>query len=178
MGLLSNLRSVWDLILSDRDVYLYKIGGDTRLILTALTGRYSTFTYMFWLRLASRRSILRPFAIIKHRHLSMKYNIHIPRTTKIGRGFLIRHGCGVVINPDTVIGDNCTIFQFLSIGASERTPATIDDNVWIGPHVSIVEDVKIGNNVKIGAGTVVINDIPEGCTSVGNPNRIIHKTAK
>lgn len=173
--MLSKIKTIWDLILSDRNRYPYKIGGDIKLIFTAITGKYATFTYMFWFRLASNPSCFLLLAKIMHRRLSRKYNIHIPRTTKIGRGFLIWHGCGIVINPDTIIGDNCTIFQFLSIGASHRGAATIGNDVWIGPHVSIVEDVKIGNNVKIGAGTVVINDIPDNCTSVGNPNRNIQK---
>jgi serine O-acetyltransferase len=47
--------------------------------------------------------------------------------------------------------------------------------VWIGPHVSIVGPVKIGDNAKIGAGTVVIKDVPKDATSVGNPNRVIIK---
>lgn len=130
---------------------------------------------MFWFRLAS---LPNPFYIIAkfmQIRLSRKYSIQIPPTTKIGRGFLIWHGCGIVINPDTVIGDNCTVYQFLSIGASRKGAAKIGNNVWIGPHVSIVEDVRIGDNVTIGAGTVVIKDIPTNCVSVGNPNRIISK---
>jgi serine O-acetyltransferase len=82
---------------------------------------------------------------------------------------------GIVINSGTVIGQNCNISHFLSIGTNHQTPATIGDNVYIGPHVSIVEDVHIGNNVKIGAGCVVTKDIPAHATAVGVPNRNILK---
>lgn len=63
--------------------------------------------------------------------------------------------------------------QYLSIG-THSGGATIGDNVYIGPHVSIVGPVNIGNNVTIGAGTVVIKDIPNNATVVGNPARIVN----
>lgn len=79
----------------------------------------------------------------------------------------------MVINGGTTFGNNVNISQFLSIGSINRTPATIGDNIYIGPHVSIVEDVNIGSNSLIGAGSVVVKDIPENCTVVGNPARIV-----
>lgn len=118
-----------------------------------------------------------------HRHLMIKYGIQIPRTTKIGYGFYIGHGVGIVINGGTIIGNNVNISQFLSIGTNKRTPAVIGDNVYIGPNVCIVEDVHIGNNATIGAGAVVIKDVPDDATVVGvpakvisynNPGRLIH----
>lgn len=80
---------------------------------------------------------------------------------------------GVVINGGTTIGNNVNISQFLSIGTNKHTPATIDDNVYIGSNVCIVEDVKIGSNTTIGAGSVVIRDIPESSTAVGCPAKVI-----
>lgn len=87
----------------------------------------------------------------------------------------IYHLQGIVVNPTAIIGDNCTLHQCTTIGASKGKAASIGNNVWIGPNVCIVEDVKIGDNVTVGAGTVVINDIPNNSTSVGNPNRIIER---
>lgn len=112
-------------------------------------------------------------ALLIHRHKTLKYGIQIPRTTKIGYGFYIGHGVGIVINGGTVIGNNVNISQFLSIGTNNRTPATIGDNVYIGPHVSIIEDVKIGSNSTIGAGSVVIKDVPEDVTVAGVPAKVI-----
>ena len=82
-----------------------------------------------------------------HRHLTNKYGIQIPRTIKIGYGFYIGHGIGIVINAGTVIGNNVNISQFLSIGTNKRTPARIGNNVYIGPNVCIVKDVPENTTV-------------------------------
>ena len=108
-----------------------------------------------------------------HKHLSVKYGIHIPRTTKIGYGFYIGHGIGIVINGGTVIGNNVNISHFLSIGTNNDKPATIGDNVYIGPNVCIVEDVRVGNNSTIGAGAVVVKDVPDNATVAGVPAKVI-----
>ncbi len=108
-----------------------------------------------------------------HNHYTIKYGIQIPHDTKIGYGFYIGHGVGVVINGGTTIGNNVNISQFLSIGTNKHTPATIGDNVYIGPNVCIVEDVKIGNDTIIAAGSVVIRDIPQNSTAVGCPAKVI-----
>lgn len=125
------------------------------------------------MRLANSSGIIGLFSKIMHRRYTLKYGMQIPYTTKIGYGFYIGHGVGVVINGGTIIGNNVNISQFLSIGTNKRTPATIGDNVYIGPHVSIVEDVQIGSNTTIGAGSVVIKDIPENSTAAGCPAKVI-----
>ncbi len=61
----------------------------------------------------------------------------------------------------------------MAVGSNEGQAATIGDNVYIGPNVCIVEDVMIGNNCTIGAGSVVTKDIPENATAAGNPTKII-----
>lgn len=146
-----------------------------RVLLNVLLGFNHCFLFSTYLRLASRKNPFQYFAKLKKYILARKYGIQIPSKTKIGPGFYIGHGIGIVIHANTIIGQNCNISQFLSIGSNNGTPAVIGDRVYIGPHVSIVENVTIGNDVKIGAGTVVIKDIPSNSTSVGNPNRIIQK---
>jgi serine O-acetyltransferase len=149
------------------------IGGGY-LLLRGVAGRPHTFAYSFWLRLGKvDNSIIRFIAKVFHHHLSVKYGIQIPIETKIGRGLYIGHGIGIVVNGKTRIGENCNISQFLTIGSNKGTPAVIGDNVYIGPHVCLVEDVKIGNNSKIGAGAVVVKDVPDSSVAVGNPARII-----
>ena len=86
----------------------------------------------------------------------------------------IGHGVGIIINGGTVIGNNVNVSQFLSIGTNKRTPAVIGDNVYIGPHVSIVEDVHIGNNATIAAGAVVVKDVPENATVGGVPAKVLN----
>lgn len=89
-----------------------------------------------------------------------KQRIQILRETKIGYGLYISHGGPVVVNPSAVIGDNCNLSQFVTIGSNEGRAAVIGDNVYIGPNTCIVENVNIGDNATIGAGSVVTKDIP------------------
>ena len=80
----------------------------------------------------------------------------------------------MVVNGGTIIGNNVNISQFLNIGTNNRTPAIIGDNVYIGPQVSIVENVKIGSNSSIGAGAVVVKDVPQNATVAGVPAKILN----
>ena len=93
-----------------------------------------------------------------------KQLIQIARNTQIGYGLYISHGGPVVINPSTVIGDNCNLSQFVTIGSNEGKAAVIGNNVYIGPSCCIVENVVIGDNVTVGAGSVVTKDLPNNST--------------
>lgn len=136
-------------------------------------GRNHCFSYCFYLRLCSVKNIFYPFAWIMHSHLSKKYGLQINPKTKIGYGLYIGHGIGIVINPTAIIGNNCNLSQFTTIGSNEGRAAVIGDNVYIGPSVCIVENVRIGDNVTIGAGAVVTKDIPENATVAGVPAKVI-----
>lgn len=103
-----------------------------------------------------------------------KQLIQISRHTKIGYGLYISHGGPVVVNPTTVIGNNCNLSQFVTIGSNEAKAAVIGDNVYIGPNCCIVEDVEIGNNVTIGAGSVVTKNLPENSTCAGNYAKVLN----
>ena len=100
--------------------------------------------------------------------------IQILRKTKIGYGLYISHGGPVVVNPSTVIGNNCNLSQFVTIGSNEGKAAVIGDNVYIGPNTCIVEDVCIGDNATIGAGSVVTKDIPSNATAAGNYAKVLN----
>lgn len=133
-----------------------------------------SFRYSFWLRLSRvNNSLLRFISTLMHKYLSNKYGINIPRIGKIGHGLYIGHHMSIVMNSTTVIGNNCNISQFLTIGSNHGKAATIGDNVYIGPNVCIVEDVVIGDNVTIGAGAVVVKDVPPNSTVAGNPAKVI-----
>lgn len=176
------LKEIFQYILSDYTRYYGNGGGNKlspfKVIFKALTRRNHCYTYSFWFRLASFKNPFYYLARIKHYTFSRKWGIQIPAGTRIGYGFYIGHGVGIVINGGTVIGNNCNVSQFLSIGTNKRTPATIGDNVYIGPNVCIVEDVKIGNNVTIGAGAVVVKDIPDNATAVGVPAKVVNYNHK
>ena len=103
-----------------------------------------------------------------------KQLIQISRQTKIGYGLYISHGGPVVVNPTTIIGNNCNLSQFVTVGSNEAKAAVIGDNVYIGPNCCIVEDVEIGNNVTIGAGSVVTKNLPENSTCAGNYAKVLN----
>ncbi len=105
-----------------------------------------------------------------------KTGIEIHPAAKIGSGFFIDHGVGVVIGETTEIGDNCVIYQGVTLGGTgkdtgKRHP-TLGNNVMVGAGAKVLGPVKIGDNVKIAAGAVVLTDIPADCTAVGVPARI------
>ena len=73
-----------------------------------------------------------------------------------------------------MIGNNCNLSQFTTIGSNDGKAATIGDNVYIGPGVCVVEDVTIGSNATIGAGSVVTKDIPANATAAGNYAKVLN----
>lgn len=103
-----------------------------------------------------------------------KYSIIIERGAKIGGGLIIAHYPGIVIGGGTQIGSNCTIFQNVTIGYRNGFPV-IGNNVFIGAGSIIIGPVKIGDDVKIGAGAIVINDVPNGSTCICEKSHIILK---
>lgn len=132
------------------------------------------FSFLVWFRLASHKGFLRPLCRLMHKLCSVLHRIDIPAETKIGYGFYIGHGMDVVINSGTIIGNNVNVSQFLNIGTNHHTPAIIGDNVYIGPQVCIVENVRIGDRSTIGAGAIVTRDVPPCSTCAGNPARVLN----
>ena len=106
-------------------------------------------------------------------HYSHKYHIAIPYNTKIGYGLYLGHGFDIVINPNAVIGNNVNLSQFINIGSNSNKGAIIGNMVYIAPHTCVVEDVVIGDAACIGAGSVVVKDVPCNVTYAGNPARKI-----
>lgn len=96
----------------------------------------------------------------------------------IGRRFFIDHAMGVIIGETTVIGDDVTLYQGVTLGGtgnevgSKRHP-TLEDKVLVGVGASVLGDVTIGANSKVGGGAVVVDDVPPNCTVVGIPGKIV-----
>ena len=121
------------------------------------------------------RIIGMPFKIYFKILFNYLLGIDIPQSTKIGYGFNVFHGQGLVISAQTIIGNFVTVRQNTTIGNAipgGKCPI-IGDNVDIGANCVIIGEITIGDNVKIGAGSVVIKSIPPNCVVVGNPARII-----
>ncbi|MDE6781359.1 MAG: serine O-acetyltransferase [Ruminococcus sp.] len=111
-----------------------------------------------------------------------KTGIEIHPGAKIGKGLFIDHGMGVVIGETTVIGDNCLLYQGVTLGGTgkdkgKRHP-TLGNNVLVGAGARVLGPFKVGNNVKIAANAVVLNEIPDNCTAVGVPARIVRRNGR
>ncbi|MCL5987017.1 MAG: serine O-acetyltransferase [Actinobacteria bacterium] len=103
--------------------------------------------------------------------------IEIHPGAQIGRRFFIDHGMGVVIGETSIIGEDVTMYQGVTLGGTgkekgKRHP-TIGDNVVISAGAKILGNINIGDNVKVGAGAVVITSVPDNCTVVGVPGRVV-----
>jgi putative colanic acid biosynthesis acetyltransferase WcaB len=105
--------------------------------------------------------------------------IELPWNTQVGSNLKLQHGHGLVVNHETIIGGNCILRNSTTIGNKRQQDGSysaspkIGDNVDIGANVVIIGSITVGNNAVIGAGSVVIKDVPKGAVVVGNPARVI-----
>lgn len=111
-----------------------------------------------------------------------KTNIEIHPGAQIGRRFFIDHGTGVVIGETTIIGDDVTIYQGVTLGGTgkhtgKRHP-TIGNNVLIGAGSKVLGPFRVGDNTNIAAGSVVLSEIPSDSTAVGSPARVVKRYGK
>ncbi len=108
-----------------------------------------------------------------------KTGIEIHPGAKIGKGLFIDHGSGVIIGETTVIGDNVTLYQGVTLGGTgketgKRHP-TLEDNVMVSAGAKLLGSFTVGENSKIGAGAVVLQEVPPNCTVVGIPGRVVKR---
>jgi len=110
------------------------------------------------------------------RHLT---GVEIHPGATIGRGLFIDHGSGVVIGETAEVGDNCTLYQGVTLGGTgkdtgKRHP-TLGNNVMVGSGAKVLGPFKIGDNCKIAANAVVLNELPSDSTAVGIPAKIVRR---
>ncbi len=122
--------------------------------------------HYFWARWVSQRGV-------------RKTGIEIHPGAKIGKGFFIDHGNGVIIGETTIIGDNVTLYQGVTLGGTgkehgKRHP-TIGNNVMISAGAKVLGSFTIGDNSKIGAGSVGLSEVPPCSTVVGVPGRVVKR---
>ncbi len=122
--------------------------------------------HYFWARYISQRAARRT-------------GIEIHPGAQIGKGLFIDHGNGVIIGETTIIGDNVTLYQGVTLGGTgkehgKRHP-TIGNNVMISAGAKILGSFTIGDNSKIGAGSVVLSEVPPNSTVVGVPGRVVKR---
>ena len=95
----------------------------------------------------------------------------------IGRRCFIDHGMGIIIGETTEIGDDCVLYQGVTLGGtgkdSGKRHPTLGDRVMVSSGAKVLGPFKVGNDVKIGSGAVVLKEVPDGCTVVGIPGKIV-----
>ncbi len=142
---------------------------------------YPSFRVMLSYRRAHR--IYRKGHYFRARWISQraarKTGIEIHPGAVIGKGLFIDHGNGVIIGETTVIGDNCTLYQGVTLGGTgkeqgKRHP-TLGNNVMVSAGAKILGSFHIGDNSKIGAGSVVLEEVPPNSTVVGVPGRVVKR---
>jgi serine O-acetyltransferase len=103
--------------------------------------------------------------------------IGIPKSVRVGPGLKIWHFGNIFVHGDSVIGANCTLRQGVTIGNRvEGGPAPVlEDDVELGAYAQVLGAVRVGRGAKVGAMSVVLNDVPDGATAVGIPARIIER---
>ena len=165
------------------DLYRYEGSANLYLFIKYFL-RGEGFKFSFWLRTTKYtkknkvfKFTIYPIARLFLSHYTYKFGISIPAKTNIGSGFYIGHFGGIVINGNCTIGKNCNISQGVTLGQANRgknkgTPI-LGDNIYIGPGAKIVGSVNIGNNVAIGANSVVTKNIPDNAVVVGIPGKVI-----
>ncbi|MBE8714123.1 serine O-acetyltransferase [Sphingobacterium hungaricum] len=161
---------------------IYRYTGGTGLTAFFKAWRNPGFRFILFFRIvsSSRKYSLRwSMAFPFYRHYFIKYGIQIPTSVKIGRGLLLPHFGGIVINSKSKIGNNCNILQNVTLGNSKggkkAGSPTIGDNVYIGPGAVIVGGIFVGNNVLIAGNAFVNFDVPDNSIVLGNPAQIIRK---
>jgi len=106
--------------------------------------------------------------------------ISFSKSVQIGPGLKIHHFGNIFIHPDVVIGSNCTLRHGVTIGnrTLDGKAPVIGDNVEFGAYAQVLGDVRVGNSCKIGAMSVVVHDVPDGCTVVGVPAKVVGVSSK
>ena len=122
--------------------------------------------HFFWARYISQRGV-------------RKTGIEIHPGAKIGKGLFIDHGNGVIIGETAILGDNVTLYQGVTLGGTgkeqgKRHP-TVGNNVMISAGAKVLGSFTIGDNSKIGAGSVVLSEVPPNSTVVGVPGRVVKR---
>ena len=140
---------------------------------------YPSFKVMIRYRMAHKLYLKKHYFLARwiSQRAARKTGIEIHPGATIGKGLFIDHGSGVIIGETTVIGNNVTLYQGVTLGGTgkekgKRHP-TLKDNVMVSAGAKILGSFTIGENAKIGAGSVVLKEVSANCTVVGVPGRIV-----
>lgn len=171
MGIIKNIKEEIQVI-KERDPALHS---NMEVLL------YPSFKVMLHYRLAHKLYINKHYFLARwvSQRGVRKTGIEIHPGATIGKGLFIDHGSGVIIGETAIVGDNVTLYQGVTLGGTgketgKRHP-TIEDNVMISAGAKIIGSFTIGENSKIGAGSVVLKEVPPNSTVVGVPGHVVKR---
>ena len=147
-----------------RDIVLYSVG----------THAVWSYRWHHWLYERGFRHL----ALWLSKRTRSKLGVDIHPAATIGRRFTIDHGMGVVIGSTAIIGDDCMVYQGVTLGMTGKQPygkrhPTLGSGVLVGANAVVLGSITIGDRVKVGAGAVVLEDVPADVTVAGVPARIV-----
>lgn len=149
--------------------------GSLRTLVAGLLsqGFQAILVYRFFHWLQSRGISGQPLRFVCERFIEITAGISIPAHCRIGPGFRIHHFGGIIFHPTVAIGENCTLYQGVTIGdrGGAGGAARIGNNVLIGAGAKIIGPIEIGDNCVVGANAVVTRSMPAGTTALGAPCR-------
>lgn len=125
------------------------------------------------------RMLAGPFSMLYTIIVQWLLGIEIPLCVLAGKGFQLFHGVGLVVHPASVIGEGCVLRHCTTLGSKDnagsgtQTAPVLGDRVDVGCNSVIIGHISVGNNALIGAGSVVVHDVPENAVVCGNPARVI-----
>lgn len=145
---------------------------------------YPSFQVMLRYRVAHKLYLKKHYFLARwiSQRAARKTGIEIHPGATIGKGLFIDHGAGVIIGETAIVGNNVTLYQGVTLGGTgketgKRHP-TLEDNVMVSAGAKIIGSFTVGENSKIGAGSVVLKPVPPNCTVVGVPGRIVKRDNK
>jgi len=161
---------------------LFRYTGTSTLKALLKAWRSPTFRFLFFFRMVTsskKYSFKWILSFPFYRRHFLKYGLQIPTSVKIGKGLLLPHFGGIVINSGSVIGENCNILQGVTLGnintGKNKGAPIIGNEVYIGPGAIIVGGIKVGEDVLIAGNAFVNFDVPPHSIVIGNPGTIIAK---
>ena len=171
MGMIKNIREEIRVI-RERDPAIHS---DMEVFL------YPSFKVMLHYRIAHKLYLKKHYFLARwvSQRGVRKTGIEIHPGAQIGKGLFIDHGNGVIIGETAILGDNVTLYQGVTLGGTgkeqgKRHP-TVGNNVMISAGAKVLGSFTIGDNSKIGAGSVVLEEVPPGCTVVGVPGHVVKR---
>lgn len=142
-------------------------------------GLWAVSVYRFgqWTKVAPRlvRPVVHGAYFAAYSCVRLLTGIDLPRAAKIGGGLVIHHFGTIIVNPQAVLGEDCTLRHGVTIG--QKIPGgpspVLGDRVELGAYAQLLGEIRVGDDARVGSMTVLLQDLPAGKTAVGNPARVL-----